>query len=245
MNNKNSQIFQIILLGVICFLLTIAICVQIKTVNQNGTTISSNQTESELKSQVLKMKEKYENQYTELQEIEVEIEKARTKATQNNEELTNLEDKIKEDNILLGNTNVYGEGVVITLDDGETNMNSDLWDYYDISPLIHGENVRDIVYMLKNAGAEAIEINGQRVVETTAMTCDGTVLAVNGVKINTPVVISAIGQPELIVSSLNMSGGKFMTFKQQMKDVTFIKTNKISISKYTGIFNFKYAKTVK
>lgn len=242
---KNNQIFEITWLGMICFILTIAICIQIKTVNKNGTTVSSNHKESELKTQVLKMKEKYEIQYAELEKIEKEIEYLRTKATENNEELVDLENKIKKDNILLGNTNVKGNGLVITLNDGKPDIDHFIWKDDNISPLIHGENVRDIVYILKNAGAEAIDINGQRVVETTAMTCDGTVLSVNGVKINTPIVISVIGQPELMASSLNIGNGKFMQFKEQSKDISFNKVNNISISKYTGVFNFKYAKTVK
>ena len=52
---------QAIVLGVMCLILTIAICIQIKTVNSNGTTTSSNKNLNNLKTQVLKMKEKYED----------------------------------------------------------------------------------------------------------------------------------------------------------------------------------------
>ena len=54
---------EAIILMIMCFMLGAAIVIQINTVNNNGTTNSSNQEESNLKSQVLKMKEKYENQY--------------------------------------------------------------------------------------------------------------------------------------------------------------------------------------
>ena len=53
--NKKREIF---ILAVMCFVLTIAIVVQIKTVNNNGSTIGSSQSESNLKAQVLRMKEK-------------------------------------------------------------------------------------------------------------------------------------------------------------------------------------------
>ena len=61
---------ETIILAVMCFILTIGICIQIKTVNNNGTTISGNQKQNDLKTQVLKMKEKYENQYAELERVE-------------------------------------------------------------------------------------------------------------------------------------------------------------------------------
>ena len=36
---------------------------------------------------------------------------------------------------------------------------------------------------MKNAGAEAIAINGERIVSTSAISCDGNVIVVNGKKI--------------------------------------------------------------
>ena len=56
MNKKTEAI----ILGIMCFILTIAICIQINTVNNNGSTVSGSQKQNDLKSQVLKMKEKYE-----------------------------------------------------------------------------------------------------------------------------------------------------------------------------------------
>ena len=71
---------QAIILGIMCLILTIGICVQIKTVNNNGTTTSSNKELNNLKAQVLKTKEKYEDIYNRLDSIQQEIEKAREKA---------------------------------------------------------------------------------------------------------------------------------------------------------------------
>ena len=56
MNKK----LELVILGIMGFILVIAVSIQIKTVNYNGTTVNSNQAESDLKSQVLRMKEKYE-----------------------------------------------------------------------------------------------------------------------------------------------------------------------------------------
>lgn len=235
MNKK----LELIILGVMGFILVIAVSIQIKTVNYNGTTVNSNQAESDLKSQVLRMKEKYENQYAELEKIEKELEKAREQATSNNTELTELENKIKQDNILLGNTDVKGSGITVTLTDGKGD--DSVLDVENL--LVHAENVLAIVNEMKNAGAEAISINGQRLVNTTAISCDGNVIVVNGEKISSPIEIKAIGLPELL-STLDRPGGTLEYFLSLGKVVDVKKYSNIDIPKYTGVTSFKYAKTV-
>lgn len=236
----NNNKFQYVILGIMGFMLTIAICMQMKTVSTNGSTWSLNQTESELKSQVLKMKEKYENAYNDLQNAEKELESARQNATNNNTELETLENEIKEANKLLGQTNVKGEGVLIKLKDGIATPNT-----LDASALlVHDRDILNIINELRNAGAEAIEVNGQRVVSTTASMCDGNVILLNGEKISSPFTISAIGLPESL-AGLNRAGGYLSILKKAHVSVELNKTNNIKISKYTGIISFKYAKEAK
>ena len=98
---------------------------------------------------------------------------------------------------------------------------------------------------MRNAGAEAISINGERVVTTTAISCDGNVIVVNGKKVNSPIQITAIGLTELL-STLNRPGSTLEYFKENSgKIVDFKKNTNLEIQKYTGVINFKYAKTVK
>ena len=89
-DNMNKKA-EAIILGIVCFILTIAIFIQINTVNNNGSTVSGSQKQNDLKSQVLKMKEKYETEYASLQRAEKELEKERESATSNNSELSDLE----------------------------------------------------------------------------------------------------------------------------------------------------------
>lgn len=231
---------EAIVWSVICFMLTIAIVIQIKTVNNNGTTVSSNQRESNLKTQVLKMKEKYENQYEELERKTKELEQARQQATNNNADLAELENKIKEYNTLVGNTDVTGTGITVTLNDGK--IDNALIDPENL--IVHAENVLAIVNELRNAGAEAISINGQRIVNTTAIPCDGNVVVINGTKVSTPIEISAIGLTEML-STLNRAGGTLEYFEALGKSVELKKHSNVNIPKYSGVISFKYAKTVK
>ena len=236
-----SKKAEAIILGIMCFILTIEICIQINTVNNNGSTVSGSQKQNELKSQVLKMKEKYENEYSALQRTEKELEKEREGATNNNSELTDLESQIKQANLILGHTDVTGEGVIVTLTEGKSDASAIDQSNY----LVHAENVLQVVNEMKNAGAEAIAINGERIVGTSAISCDGNVIVVNGKKINSPIQISAIGLQELL-TTLNRPGSTLEYFKTTSgKIVDFKKNSNIEIQKFTGVINFKYAKTVK
>ena len=225
-----------IILGIICFALTIAICIQIKTVNSNGSTISTNAKENELRDQVLRMKEKYESAYGSLQQLETDLEKTRTDVSSNNEELKKLEEKIKKVNILLGQTDVTGQGVSIIVADAPSTIKA-------LEPndlIVHNTDLLSIVNELKNAGAEAIEINGQRIINSTAITCEGNVIMINGERVSSPFQINAIGYPELL-STLNRAGGILMNLQLYNIKTELKKVDNITIPKYTGIRNFKYA----
>ena len=59
-----------------------------------------------------------------------------------------------------------------------------------------------------------------------------------------PFVIKAIGLPEQL-ATLDRVGGTLQRFSEMGKKVNLVKSQKIQIPKFTGVFNFKYAKTVK
>ena len=57
-NKKNIAL----VLGIMCFALTVGICIQVKTVKNTSSVVSQNYEENNLRAEVLKYKEKYENQ---------------------------------------------------------------------------------------------------------------------------------------------------------------------------------------
>ena len=230
---------QAIILGIMCLILTIGISVQIKTVNSNGSTTSINQELGNLKTQVLRMKEKYEASYERLEGAQVELENTRKNVASNDEELKLLEEEIKKYNVLLGTTEAKGTGVTITVSDA-TVQDSIL----SIDPIVHDIDILEIVNELKNAGAEAIDVNGQRITANTAISCDGNVIVVNGEKISSPFTINAIGLPERM-ATLTRPGSYLEKMAESFIKTTFNKSDKITIQKYISGTNFKYAKTIK
>ena len=240
----NKKLISLVL-GLMCLMLTYGIAVQIKTVNGAGTTVSTNSKENELRNAVLKAKEKYDNLYEALDRMENQLEIERTNSTQNNTELTELENTIKEGNKLIGLSEVTGDGIIITLNDNQTNSLNDLL-YFDPNELIvHDIDLIRVVNELKNVEAEAISINGQRIISTSAIECDGSVIIVNGEKIAAPFIIKAIGLPELLMG-VNILGGYVDYLRDERHlDVTVKTSNslkeKITIPKYSGVIKYNYA----
>ena len=56
----NKKIISIVL-GIMCFALTLGICVQTRTVKNSNSTVSNNYEENNLRAEVLKYKEKYDS----------------------------------------------------------------------------------------------------------------------------------------------------------------------------------------
>ena len=233
-----------IILGMMCVLLTFGIAVQVKTINGTGTTISTNAKENELRDAVLKAKEKYDNLFDDLEKIEKQLEAERADTTQNNTELEQLENTIKEGNKVLGLSEAKGNGIIITVDDNK-NIALNTWFGDPNWLIVHDIDLINIINELKNANAEAISINDQRIVTTSSIECDGNVIKVNGQKIGAPFVIKAIGFPELLMN-VNRFGGYLDYLKEdRFLSVDVVKKDKeeITIPKYTGIMKFEYAES--
>ena len=101
-----------------------------------------------------------------------------------------------------GLTNIRGPGIQVVLDDGprpdrgsETN-----------GTLVHDYDLRDVVNLLWMAGAEAISINGERIVASTAIYCVGSTVMVNDTRMSPPYQVNAIGDPLRLQDHLNNPG---------------------------------------
>lgn len=167
--NKNKIA---ITLGIVCVILTIAICVQVKTIQNANSTVSKTLAENGLRDEVLKWKERYDNISEELDNREKQLAKIREESTQDDTISSEKEVQITQNNNLLGITNLVGQGIEMTITDNPTATSETIPIFDDISRyIVHDADIRALVNELKNAGAEAISINDQRLVNTTAITC--------------------------------------------------------------------------
>lgn len=237
MNKKRNAI----LIGAVCFILTLAIAIQMKTIKNSNLVVTETSENTELQNNAIKWKEKYEQTISELEKAEKSLNDIRTKATESNPEAIEKQENLIKNNTLLGQTDVNGPGVIVTLTDNEGTTNETIGITEDIRDyLVHDSNLREVIRKLKTSGAEAICVNDQRVVFSTAITCSGNVIRVNNQRIGSPFVIKAIGSPELLYGNLEL------VIKELNDSGIIVKIEKkdnIEINKYNGIINQTYTKS--
>ena len=229
-----------IVLGLMCFALTLGICIQIKTVSESNSTVSQNYEENNLRSEVLKYKERYDNRIKEIENLDNELQTEIDEAAKKNTDLEEAQNQINEGSKIIGLSEVTGPGYIITLTDSKLDPSTVL---NPSELLLHDLDVLSVINELKNTGAEAISINDQRIVSTTSIQCGGAIININGEKIGAPFVIKAIGLPENL-ANIDRPDGYLDALRTAKIGVKTEKSNSITIPKYTGVINFKYATTV-
>ena len=115
----------------------------------------------------------------------------------------NLAEDAEKYRMFLGKVKVKGKGVKITLTDGAYDPKEDNINNY----LVHEHHVFKVVNELYISGAAAVAINGQRLTSHSYIICNGPVITVDGIEHPAPFIISAIGDPEVLSSSINLIGG--------------------------------------
>ena len=150
-----------------------------------------------------------------------------------------LNQQLQEMKVKAGLVPVEGPGVVVTLSDSKRKAPPGL----EMDYIVHDMDVRTVMNELWLAGAEAMSINGQRVVLSTGVRCGGPTNMVNGVPVTAPFVIQAIGASETLTSALNMPGGAkdelgaFIGFEVKADE-------KVEIEAYSGSTQLKFAKPI-
>lgn len=208
-----------------CILLGVIIGVQYNTVKQQRLS-----TENQRLSEVTLALKQVQGERDALQEQNEALEKA----LKEYQEGTYSGVEIEELRKFAGLTTVTGAGVIVTMNDSSTNMGGDRNAY-----LVHAEDLLSVVNELNGAGAEAISINGQRMVGKSAITCAGSIVMVNGVRVAAPFEIQAVGDPEVLQSALKFPGGVVDSLSPWGIEITIRKEAVVIVPAYTQTALFK------
>ena len=103
----------------------------------------------------------------------------------------------------VGLTPVSGPAVTVTLDDAPSSVAAN-----GIEPdllVVHQQDIQAVVNAFWSGGAEAMTIQGQRVISTTAVKCVGNTVVLHGIPYSPPYMISAIGDPARLHAALASS----------------------------------------
>ncbi len=157
----------------------------------------------ELRNQLVELEEKnraLQKELNEKQETVLEIEK---ELSQEAQVYFNLAEDAEKYRMHLGKVKVKGEGVEVTLADGDYNPDEENINNY----IVHEHHVFKVINELYISGAAAVSINGQRLSHSSYVVCNGPVIEIDGYQHPAPFVISAIGDADVLTSALNLTGG--------------------------------------
>lgn len=155
---------------------------------------------------------------------------------------TVLNEQLQQMKKFAGLTEVEGPGLTITLRDSTRGGNG----LEALGQIVHDGDVLRVVNELWGAGAEAITVNGMRVVTTTSFRCVGPVIHVQGVPIASPVIIRAIGDPDTLLGAMNLPGGVLAEIRETDPVMVQLETvEKHRFAAFTGPTTSRFVKAAK
>lgn len=227
---KKGEITITITIGLMCLILSTVIFVQFKTINQTDIISLENMREDELRTEISNFKQKIVEVQEQLKETNKKIKEYEETINTDKKASEVLAKELEQQNNILGKNNVTGSGVIITLTDTRAQK-------------ISGEDLRTLLNQLKTDGAEAISINGQRIVyDSYVVDLGGTFVSVNGERLVSPYEVKAIGNPTYLESGLSKKQYGYIDTKlEEGKNVVLERQENILIDKYKGNLNMQYA----
>ena len=202
---------------------------QFKTVEQTNITEIEAMRESELRTELSSWKSKYDEINLKYEEISKKVEEYKQQMKDNVDATALIKNDIAENEKYLGYSDVEGEGLVITLEDNSKKE-------------ITSDDLLNLVNQLKLAGAEAISINDERVVNTTDITIvNGAFVFVNGKRLSSPYTVKVIGNQKYLDSAISIKYGYIDEITANGKTISYVPVKSVKINKYKGDLSMKYA----
>nr|WP_312578803.1 DUF881 domain-containing protein [Sedimentibacter sp.] len=147
------------------------------------------------------------------------------------DEMIKMNGEIQDLKFYNGFTDVRGPGIMIRVSDSKSDdLSIDIMD-----KIVHDVDITVLLNDLKNAGAEAIDVNGKRIINISEVVCAGPLLKINGECVPAPFVIRAIGDQESLYNAVNDEGTYAYTLKNQWgMEVTTMMSENLVMPKFYG-----------
>ena len=173
--------------------------------NREAGTINSELFEQEdsYREELITQQERNKELTEELNSLQEQIRKYEKSFASDEKDYKKLVEQAEDLRLLLGELKSDGKGIRITLQDGD-------YDPKSLNPndyIVHESHVFKLLNELKISGAQAIAINGQRVMANSYIRCNGPVITIDGTQHPAPFVIEAVGDSDTLMASLNLNGG--------------------------------------
>jgi uncharacterized protein YlxW (UPF0749 family) len=147
--------------------------------------------------------------------------------------------------VSLGLTAAKGPGIILEVKDSTIrvgdNPEGSLPEMQNML-LIHDTDLLQITNELWAAGAEAISLNGQRIVGGTAIRCVGPATSVNDVRVTAPYRFVVLGDAASLANSLNIPGGVLDRLRPLKFPITLEQKDQLVVPAVSAARVFRLAK---
>lgn len=186
-----------------------------------------------IKKEIVELNERFEEKEEQLERL-----KSISKGEENILDI--LKKEVRDNKIQAGFYDMEGPGISIKMYD---NPEQEIIGFSVDDDIVHDVDILNIINDLRLAGAEAISINGERLINSSEIKCGGPIIRINEKSFATPFVLEAIGDPKVLMAAVNAPG----TYGDTLKNIFFIgleprEENNIIIPAYRGDLDFKYAR---
>lgn len=230
-----------IVIGILALFIGLVLSVQMRTTagNYEGGLVPLSKVKS-YEAELKKVKDEKADVTADLVELEARLSAIEKDKAENDAFIKGLVTDSEKYKISAGVVDVVGPGITMTIKDPPVKE-----DYgQEFSTIMYNyELLLSLVNKLKEAGAEAVSINGQRMVASTEISIASNNVNINGVPTAPPYYIKAIGNPTTLNDAINIRAGIVETMKLKFNlSVTTEKKQEVVIPRYTGTIKYKYAK---
>jgi len=187
-----------VIITILCIILGAFIAIQLKNVQGDYSFVTLN-TIADLQNMVKREQEEVSN-------LKEQISLNRNKLNEYEKAIQqggSIKDVLDRENQLLktisGFLDVEGAGIIIKVSDSER----ELYEFEDPNNIIvHDSDILRIINDLRIAGAEALSINGQRVISISEIKCAGPTITINNYTYGQPFIIKAIGNKDTLSAAV-------------------------------------------
>lgn len=225
---KKDKVIMIITISIMALILSCVMFAQFRIVEETDLAQIENMREEELRQAIAEWKEKYEKTIEKILDTNKKVQEYEEKQESNKETKELVQKELSEAKEIFGLTNVEGDGIIITLTDTEEMAYT-------------GNDLLYLVNELRAAGAEAISINDERIINMTDIAdISSKYIVVNSNPVLSPYIVKVIGDKTYLKSALTIKNGYVDLKEKEGYKISLQEKNNIKINKYSGDVTLKY-----
>lgn len=228
----------------VCCILGFMIAHQLKIVSIEEDAANTTRNSTEISADIDKLSKEKSDLQKKVDDLQKQVKGYQDSAANSNSTNKQILDQLNTDKMVLGNVDVYGPGVKITITPQNLSHSSNSSSDSTGGDVITGDDIINLINELNFSQAEAISVNDIRITSTTGIksSSGGTDIFVgdNRISPSEKITIKAIGNSTLMYSALSYPG--VLSMIPSNYKVDYDKVEDITIKKSSKIIKFDFAK---